>query len=87
MVSELFVPHPVIWLARLHDLIFKKLVNNVDVVNDVQDQGLYLDKDQIIATVVERCVTFKLSLEIALVVLQLALLDSVDTVASEVEHL
>lgn len=53
LVSELLVPHPVIRLAGLHDLVFQQLVNNVDVVNNVQDQGLHLDKDQIIATVVE----------------------------------
>ena len=56
-------------------------------MDDVEDECLNLYKDQIIATVVETRITLELPLEVALVVLELALFDGVDTVFAEVNHL
>lgn len=38
VVAQLLEPHPVVGVARLHDLVCQKLVHNIDVVNDVEDQ-------------------------------------------------
>ena len=56
-------------------------------MDNVQDKRLDFDEKQIVATVIKGSVGLKLSLQVSLVVLQLALLDSIDAVSSEVEHL
>jgi hypothetical protein len=86
-IPELLEPHPVVRVASLSDAVLKQLVNNVDVVNDVQNERLHLDKDEVVAAVVEGRVAFKLSLQVTLVVLQLALFDGLDAVSAEVDHL
>lgn len=45
VIPELLEPHPVVWLARLRDLVLQKLVNHVDVVDDVKDEGFHLDEE------------------------------------------
>jgi len=34
-VSELLVPHPVVRVLRLDDLVIHKVINNLDIMNDV----------------------------------------------------
>jgi hypothetical protein len=87
VVPQLLVPHPVVGLASLDDLVSEQLVNNIDVVDDIKDQRLNLHKQKVIATVFKGCVTFELPLEVSLVVLELALFNGIDAVGTEVHHL
>jgi len=87
LVSELLEPHPVVGVARLGYLIPQQLVYHVNVVDYIQNQGLHLDKQQVIASMLKLSIALQLSLQITLVVLELTLLDSLDSIPTKVEHL
>ncbi len=55
-------------------------------MNDVQDQSLDFDEYEIITTMFELGIAFKLTLQVTFVVLQLSLLDSICTISSKSEH-
>ena len=45
IVAELLIPHPVTSIARLYDSVIEELLHDIDVVDNIQDQRLHLDKD------------------------------------------
>lgn len=56
-------------------------------MDNVENEGLDLDEKQVVTTVLKRGITLELSLQISLVVLELALFDSLGAVLAEVDHL
>ena len=74
-VFQLLVPHPVVGiLAGQNGLIFSELVNHINIVNYIEDKGLYLGKKKSIPFIVERSVTFKLFLQVLLVICKFSFL-------------
>lgn len=86
LVSELFEPHPVVGVASLRDLVLQELIHHIDVVDDVQDEGLHLDEQQVVTPMLKLSIALELSLKVTLVVLKFALLDCLNTVSAKVEH-
>lgn len=86
-VSELLVPHPVVRLLRLHNLVVHQLVDNVHIMNQVQNQSLDFAEKQTISLVVKLGVGLQLLLQVLLVISKLSGLDCFDCVLTESHHL
>jgi len=76
VVPELLIPQPVCGVLRPHDLsVFQKLFSNVNVVNHIQNESLDFVKKQEVSLVLKNSEALKLFLQVASVVLKLALFD------------
>ena len=56
-------------------------------MNNVQDQSFYFAKQEVVTFIVEGSISFQLFLKISFVVWKLSLLNSVNTIATKIDHL